>query len=491
MSSPYLQYLLFFILFPYGTIGQVLAQSSPVDYVQTAQLIRKALNNGQSQTIYQLTSTSFQQKMSFQQFSTGMNRFKAKNGFWKDLRPQKTNAQGMDFSASFQLSEQLLSLSLDSNGKIQRINFQEVPFVKSNKTFKVKSNNPLKTETDQLVDSLVQPYIQQSHTAGLTLAIIYNGKVSTYSYGTTHKAIANPPDPAQTIFEIGSVTKTFTALLLAKQVTDGQMALTDPISSYLPDSIGPLSFEGEPIRLVNLANHTAGFPRLPDNIFNGNVDPINPYLHYSSDPLFSYLQHYQPKQKAGLQFSYSNYGAGLLGTILERKTGLAFQDLIKRDITHPLNMHATFVQIPDDRKKELATGYNERGMETSPWELASLKGSGAISSTLMDMVSYTQAQLTGRPALAKAIALSHRPTFHSNSQDMALGWRIQQLGKQHYLHHAGGTGGFRSFVGFSKEKQVGIIILSNTAEEVVMIGETLLRRLIQTTKTFSHLPQPW
>lgn len=171
------------------------------------------------------------------------------------------------------------------------------------------------------------------------------------------------------------------------------MQLSDPLEKYLPDSVGQPGFQGQPIRMVHLANHTSGLPRLPENIFNGNVDPQNPYLHYGIDSLFSYLKHYQLKEKPGHQFSYSNYGAGLLGAILEISTGASFQHLIKRDITAPLKMSSTFITVPEKRKRDLAIGYNERGLETSRWDLASLQGSGAIASTLTDMVSYIKAQL--------------------------------------------------------------------------------------------------
>ena len=455
------------------------AQQDRQRYTNIAKKLLQALNQGQSQQIYHMTSEDFQQKMSVQQFATGMNRFKAKNGRWKTVTFQGAVKTGADFTAVFELSEQVLSLSLDSSGKIQRMNFQEIPFVSTTKNLRQKSNNTLSTIMDKLVDSLARPYIQQGHTAGITLAIIKNGKVNTYSYGTTDKKTSDLPDPEHTIFEIGSVTKTFTSLLLAKHLTNGKMQLEDPINQYLPDSIPPLAYQGAPIRLVHLANHTSGFPRLPENIFNGNIDPRNPYLHYTIASLFSYLRHYQVKETPGTKFSYSNFGAGLLGTILEKQTGYSFEYLVKNEIALPLTMNSTFITIPKERKKDLAIGYNERGLATLPWDLASLKGSGAISSTLMDMVKYTQAQLSGKPALADAIAYSHLPTFHSGKQDMALGWRIQQVGNEQYLHHAGGTGGFRSFVGFSKEKQLGLVILSNTAQDVAPMGESLITSLMQ------------
>jgi len=126
-------------------------------------------------------------------------------------------------------------------------------------------------------------------------------------------------------------------------------------------------------------------------------------------------------------------------------------------------------------QKNFAQGYNETGEATAPWDLASLKGSGAIRSTLNDMVKYARAQMEKKSPLHKAIALSHQPTFTGKDQSMGLGWRINQNGQHTYLHHSGGTGGFRSFIGFDPEKQTAIVILSNAAEDVTNLGEGFLR----------------
>ncbi|WP_317618111.1 serine hydrolase domain-containing protein [Pedobacter sp. AK017] len=278
------------------------------------------------------------------------------------------------------------------------------------------------------------------------------------------------------MFEIGSVTKTFTSLLLAKEVVAGRMKLDDPINFYLPDDIPGLTYQGHPITLKQLANHTSGFPRLPANIFKGKVDPQDPYKHYLADSLYAFLKHYKPSVMPGTVFSYSNYGAGVLGTLLERKQQHSFEQLIVTEICKPLGMDHTTVSLNGPAQKNFAQGYNEKGQPTAPWDLASLKGSGAIRSTLNDMIIYTRVQLGINSPLKKAVLLSHQPTFKGKEQSMGLGWRISTTGKSTYLHHSGGTGGFRSFVGFNPAKQFGVVILSNAAEEVSAIGEAFLKK---------------
>ena len=227
--------------------------------------------------------------------------------------------------------------------------------------------------------------------------------------------------------------------------------------------------------MVHLANHTSGLPRLPSNIFNGNVDAKNPYRHYSTDSLYSFLAHFRPEVVPGTTFSYSNLGAGLLGTILEAQFQMDFGSMVIKKICKPLGMHHTFVDIPKPSIVYFARGYNENGISTSPWDLASLKGSGAIRSTLNDMIRYVQSQMNGKSILEKSIQLTHAVTFSGPGQVMGLGWRIDTSRQQIYYHHSGGTGGFRSFAGFNKERQLAVVILSNTAEEVTAIGEGLLR----------------
>jgi CubicO group peptidase (beta-lactamase class C family) len=283
------------------------------------------------------------------------------------------------------------------------------------------------------------------------------------------------PDPETTIFEIGSLTKTFTSLLLANEVVNGRMRLDAPINRYLPDSIPPLAYHGKPITLQNLANHTSGLPRLPANIFKGKVDPLDPYQHYNTSLLYSFLVNYKTTVEPGKLFSYSNYGAGLLGEILARQAHTTFEYLIVNRICLPLGMKNTAITLNESENRHFAQGYNEKGEATSPWHLASLQGSGAISSTLNDMIKYTQVQMGGASTLEKAIRLTHKITFENKENTIGLGWRIVRFGNNTYWHHSGGTGGFRSFVGFDKQRQMGVVILSNTAEEVTDIGEAILR----------------
>ena len=462
-------------LFICGLSKIVVGQGQRPLYDSVSKLIQKAFNAKDPMNMYVLTSTGYQERMNAAKFSEGTKKFYIKTGKWNGLTFKEETGGGVAYTALFERDTQVLFLQLDEQGKIVRFNFKSVPFEKGTKSNRVASNNPLVSETDSLVEKLVRPYIQQGHTAGLSIAIIRNNQVDYYSYGEVVKGSNRLPDLKNTLFEIGSVTKTFTSLLLANEVSRKQMSLKDPINKYLPEFIPRLAYNNSPITLEQLANHTSGLPRLPANIFQGEVNPLDPYRHYNEDSVYHFLSTYKPNIIPGSQFSYSNFGAGLLGNILSRKSHQTFEQLLTAKIFEPLTMRDTKIELNAKDSIRLAQGYNEKGEPTAPWNLAALQGSGAIRSTLSDMARYTKAQLGQlHTPLDKAILLTHQVTFQSKENTMGLGWRIKKQKNDIYWHHSGGTGGFRSFVGFDKKRNLGVVILSNTAEDVTAIGQSIL-----------------
>ena len=440
-----------------------------LDSVADVVQIKFNINDGKG--LYDLTSPVFKAKMTEAQFSVGMNEFVVKAGRWKNHKLAAHTEKGADYLVDFERGQQVFVLKLDGKGKINRMNFTAATMASIPKDFHVKTNNPMRDSTDLLVERLVRPYIQKGNTAGICLSLVAGGKTRYYSYGEVEKNTGKLPDPSLNIFEIGSVSKTFTSLLLAQAVVSGEFKLDDPINKYLPDSLPALSFKGHAVTLKHLSTHTSTLPRLPANIFLGNVDPKDPYQHYQVDSLFSFLKHYRLERSPGESYAYSNLGAGLLGNILERMEGRGYEDMVLRQICRPLGMTKTSVVLSAEANKNFAQGYNEKGEATSAWDLASLKGSGAIRSTLKDMTIYIQAQLDKKTPLKEAISLSQQTAFENGNQKMGLGWLIATKGANSYFHHSGGTGGFRSFVGFDVQRRIGIVILSNTAEDVTGIGQ--------------------
>lgn len=181
------------------------------------------------------------------------------------------------------------------------------------------------------------------------------------------------------------------------------------------------------------------------------------------------------ERKPGELFEYSNVGAGLLGQLICRQVNKTFEEIVIKNICTPLKMRHTKIILNKKDSGFLAQGYNGNGEPTPLWNMGSLQGSGALKSTLADMIRYIQLQIkpsAGR--LGTAIQLTQQLSFSTGNDKMGLGWRIKELHNSQYYYHAGGTGGFRSFAAFNKKQEFGVVILSNAADEVTPIGEQIM-----------------
>jgi CubicO group peptidase (beta-lactamase class C family) len=280
-------------------------------------------------------------------------------------------------------------------------------------------------------------------------------------------AHGNPGQPGDngvldgnTVFEIGSVTKAFTALLLADMVKRGEVALDDPVGKYLPAGVKVPERGGRQITLADLATHTSGLPRLPSNL--GAANPNNPYADYSEERLFSFLSTYKLWHDIGSGFDYSNLGSGLLGVALAHRAGMTYEALVKARITGPLGMGNTRITLSPDMKARLAVGHNAKFAAVPNWDFQALAGAAALRSTANDLLTFVSANLgnSGSP-LAPAMAAMRkirRPTTAPDTE-IGLGWAITADG---IAWANGSTAGYRSFVGFQPKLHIGVVVLSNT-----------------------------
>ncbi len=439
-------------------------------------LVETAFNEKNPIKLYELTGEDFRKQISETQIKQVSTMLYNQLGNWKSSEFQKLTNGVVLYKANFEKSNQNFFLSLDKNNKVSTLLFQPFKGDAPKKDYQVASNNKMASPFDLKVDSLVRPYIQLKHTAGLYIAFIKDGKVETYSYGETKKGEKQLPDANKTLFEIGSISKTFTAILLANEVTKGKMSLEDPINKYLPDSIPNLTFKDVPITLKTLSNHTSGFPRLPMNLFQKGDDANNPYQNYDEKRMFTYLKNFKSYREVGGNYEYSNFAVGLLGSILAQQNHTTYEQLLTDKICKPLKLKDTKITLESTDNQNFAQGYNETGKAASAWDLNTLACAGGIRSTAADMAKYVEANMSKSPKqLQEAIDLTQKTTFTQGQNTVCLGWHIT-AGKTHtIIQHSGGTGGFRSFVGFDKERQMGVVVLSNSAEEVAMIGFGLLK----------------
>lgn len=332
--------------------------------------------------------------------------------------------------------------------------------------------------TDAEIRKILADRIDAQHQGvGIVVGVIDASGRRTVSYGALAKGDPRPLN-GDTLFEIGSATKVFTSLLLADAVQRGEVALTDPVAKYLPAAVKVPERGGKKITLQDLATHTSGLPRLPSNLLP--KDASNPYADYSEQQLYDFLSGYSLTRDIGSQYEYSNLGAGLLGHALARRAGMSYEALVRARILEPLAMKSTAVTLSDSLKQRLAVGHDATLARAANWDLPTLAGAGALRSTANDLLTFLAAELgLAKSPLAAAMTsqlATRRPTG-TPGLEIALGWHILTTpGGQELVWHNGGTGGYRSFLGFDTKKKTGVVVLSNTStnEGVDDIGRHLL-----------------
>lgn len=276
------------------------------------------------------------------------------------------------------------------------------------------------------------------------------------------------------VFEIGSITKTFTASVLADMALRGEVRLDDPVAQYLPDSAHVPSRNGKQITLLDLATQVSGLPRLPSNL--APRDPANPYADYSVQQLYAFLAGYQLTRDIGATYEYSNLGMGLLGLALARKAGTSYETLVTRRILTPLGMRETAITLTPALRARLARGHDADGNVVPNWDLPTLAGAGALRSTTRDMLTYLAANLDTTSSVDRAMRDAHTPRHEAGSPNMQIGlaWHIMSRPVGNLVWHNGGTGGYRSFSGFDPARRIGVVVLSNLNASVDDIGFHLL-----------------
>ena len=335
------------------------------------------------------------------------------------------------------------------------------------------------------IEDIVKPYVDHENTRALSIATINKGEIKYYNYGSCSKDDPNPPT-TQSVYEIGSITKTFTATVLAQMVKEGKVQLTDPISKFLPKDVWKWTTDTLSITLEELATHTSGLPRLATNARKRQfLSLTNPYKYYSKEDLYDFLRAYSPKLKGERTSEYSNLGFGLLGTILADIDGTSYEEMVANRIFRPLNMSHTFI---DRKGKDILKGHNGAGKSTSPWDFQSMAGAGAIRSCTKDMMNYLQAHLYASDN--DAYYLTHQPKADFGEKDkIGLGCIIKPTTSGNYskIFHNGGTYGFLSSMVIDKEQQIGVIVFSNSFQGVDDISFRIMELMEKQNKTLSQL----
>jgi serine-type D-Ala-D-Ala carboxypeptidase/endopeptidase len=334
---------------------------------------------------------------------------------------------------------------------------------------------PITSEAE--IRQLLQQRVEQEQQApGMVVGLIDRTGRRVIAYGVGDRTSLHPVD-GQTIFEIGSISKVFTALALTTLADRGELSLQDPISKFLPAGVKLPTRNGQEISLLSLATHTSGLPRLPGNL--APADDRNPYADYTLEQLYTFLSGYSLPRAIGAEYEYSNLGAGLLGHLLGLRAGTTYENLIKTQITQPLQMPDTVIQLSTAQQTRFATGHTGLGQPTAYWDLPTLAGAGGLRSTVNDLLTFLAAnlQFTSSPLAAR---LQTMQTVQVKTPDptmaMAIGWHVLRQPGGNVIFHDGGTGGFRSFIGFVPQRGLGVVVLANSENDVTDLGLHLLDR---------------
>ncbi|HVY69630.1 MAG TPA: serine hydrolase [Verrucomicrobiae bacterium] len=305
---------------------------------------------------------------------------------------------------------------------------------------------------------------------GIAVAVVEPEGTRIFTRG---KARAGGPDvDGATVFEIGSITKVFTSLLLQEAVDRGVMKLDDPVAKYLPASVKVPSRNGREITLVDLVTHTSGLPRLPGNL--KPADPANPYADYTVEQLYKFLSGYSLTRDIGAEYEYSNLGMGLLGHALALQAGTTYEQLVLQKICQPLKMSETSITLSPELRARFATPHNKSGVPVKAWDFRTLEGCGALHSTVTDLAKFLGAQM-GVPntPLLGAMRRSHTPLVSAGGPQMVgLAWHIDT--RTNLTWHNGGTYGFHSYIGFNSPQTRGVVVLANSESAIENLGGYIL-----------------
>jgi serine-type D-Ala-D-Ala carboxypeptidase/endopeptidase len=315
--------------------------------------------------------------------------------------------------------------------------------------------------SDDSIRQLLAQRMQHNDTA-IVVGVIEPSGRRIVAHGSAGEGTRRPVD-GDTVFQIGSVTKVFTALVLAQMVRSGEVKFDDAASNYLPRGAA-MPQRGRPITLADLVTHTSGLPSMPTN-YDLSAEP-DPYAAYTNEQLCAFLATYELPRAPGEASEYSNLGVSLLGQLLARRAGTDYEALSRARVLEPLGMRSTSIALTPDQKRRLAPGHDRYFRPVTTWEMSTLPASGSLRSTANDMLVFLAANLgEGKTPLEEAMVFQRKALSPPIAGSQALGWGVSDVGGERIFSHQGGKQGYRSAVAFNPERGTGIVVLANARSD--------------------------
>ncbi len=353
------------------------------------------------------------------------------------------------------------------------------------------------------LDTILHERVANGWHIGLVIGRLESdGTMRFAGYGTRDRAIQDQslsatPD-AETIFEIGSISKAFTGILLAEAERRGEVTIETPWRELLPEGVS--TRDGvESGMLWHLTTHTASMPPMPSNL--GAADPADPFAHYDAERLYRWVGRFRPTEAPGTTFTYSNLGTGLLGQLLAERANMSYEALVAERITAPLGLTDLGITLTAEQREREAAPFAGR-IPGDRWTFDALAGAGALRGSARDLLMFAQANLLAHTQdplpesfasasaqaaeLAESMRRSHAERFRiAPDQFIGMGWMCLSMDTGDAWWHNGGTGGYRSFVAFQPETGRAVVVLSNSTTSVDEIGW----RLLDSQTPLTDLPQ--
>ena len=311
------------------------------------------------------------------------------------------------------------------------------------------------------IDIECNKYIRNKKSPGLAIGVIKDGRIYQACFGYANVEHHQKAD-TNTIFEIGSITKVFTAELTQILVDKALMRWDETVYDILPDSVRPSV--NDSTTLLSLASHTSGFPRVPKELLKDVNNRCNPYASIPKNNYLACIKNMCGKQKPDTQhFDYSNMGYAVLADCIEAKTGLSYDSLLQREISGVLGLKNTGRLVEDT--SDYATGY-DAGVPACHWTFPIMYGCGGLNSDLTDMMKFLNANMVMGP-LYKAFSETQQQLYQAPNGGIGKGWHMDKINGiatgGTIIWKNGGTGGFRTYIGMVPDKKLGIVVLSNQA----------------------------
>lgn len=400
------------------------------------------------EAIYDLTSDTFRNQITREQLVTVLADAFRIAGRLKEIKVNQTNNDGRTFHAVGERGTFAMTVSLDAGGKAAALLIRPV------------ENQQSDTDPQSLIDK----WKSDKGSAGLVIGRIVDGKHDIQYLGVADKRTSAPIDAAS-IFEIGSISKPLTGILLHTMIAEGRISLVDPVNKFLPEGAHLPKVNDEDILIRHLVTHSSCLPRMPGNFNPPENQAANPYEHYSEKMLLAYLPHSTRTDCVlGMSPVYSNLGAGLLGYVLTKLSGMTYPELIKERIAQPLKTESLGVIGTSDHWVQ---GHTNAGTPQGQWTFNdALAGGGSVDASAGDMLKLLLFLMKpDNSSLGKAVVASTTVQL-DGPQRYGTFWIRQPKGTQTVIWHNGQTGGFNAFIAWIEGTQTGVFILSNNGDDI-------------------------